>query len=381
MGHGGSVTVGRLGGIPIRLHFTLAIVLPYLAWAIARETEPLARLARLSPDDLTLPTWVLGVALASGLFLCVLLHELGHIAVGRAGGAKFRGVTLMLVGGVSEMAELPPRPMAEAAMAVAGPLVSLALSGVCYLGTRLATQADLKFAAFYLAYVNLALAAFNLLPAFPMDGGRALRALLSRATTRLRATRIAAGIGQVLALALLGLGILSGNWLLALIALFVIFGARSELNAVRTSALFEGLSVADALREPPPTADPMEPVGEALDRMRRAGAPIAFVLDRGVLVGALTPRACRAAPEATVGEAMSRETGVLSPETPLEDGARRLRLLSLPMLPVVEFEGLVGALSPDSVGRALRRRELELARTSAAARSRAPPPRSPNSSF
>ena len=145
----------------------------------------------------------MGGLLAVGLFACVLVHELAHVLVGRWGGARFAGVTLMIVGGVSEVIDLPRRPAYEAAMAVAGPLASLALAAAAFAGHRFAGAPDLAFAMFYLGSINFALALFNLIPGFPLDGGRVLRSIVWAATHSVeRATRISARTGQVVAFVL-----------------------------------------------------------------------------------------------------------------------------------------------------------------------------------
>lgn len=351
MGRRGSWTIGRVAGIPIRLHFTFLIILPYIAWAITRSVPALASMAGVLPAGLALPFWALGGGLAVGLFACVLVHELAHVFVGRRGGARFSGVTLMLVGGVSEVVDLPRKPSGEALMALAGPVASLLLGAGFYAAHALAAQPDLLFALYYLGLVNLTLAVFNLVPAFPMDGGRILRALLALVTTRVRATRVAAGVGQAVALLFLSAGVFTFNWVLVLIGILVIGGARAELEMVKSTSALEGLRVEQAMQRWAPTVDANDGVPLVIERMRREARALYFVLSRGELVGVLGVKDLErlgSAPAsfAKAGEVMRSEFPKLWPGQDLAAAAREMRLSGLTCLPVLDGErGLVGALT------------------------------------
>jgi Zn-dependent protease/CBS domain-containing protein len=367
MGGKGSLTIGRVWGIPVRLHFSFLIVLPYLAWVIAQTTPVLAGMAGIDPGTLVLPRLGLGALLAVALFACVLVHEFSHVFVGRLGGGRFSGVTLMLVGGVSEVVELPRKPMHEAAMAIAGPVASLLLAVVGYLGHLIAGPADLRFGLFYLAYVNLALALFNLLPAFPMDGGRIVRALLSKVTTRVRATRVASVLGQLMAVLFLIGGLLSFNWVLLLIGLLVVGGARAELEMVKSSAALDGLRVEQGMQRFAPTVDAGDGVAMVLERMRREVRTTYFVLSRGDLVGAVTAAELKrhdgaGAAFARISDVMQRDVPRLEPDQELGQAAQMLRASRLTMLPVVQAQDLVGFVSLGTIARAVRERDEAQAR-------------------
>lgn len=361
MGGRSSLTAFRVRGIPVRLHFSFALVLPYLAWVIEKSVPALAYLAEVRTADLALPPLALGAALALALFACVLVHEFAHVFVGEWGGARVSCVTLMLVGGVSEVTEFPRKPLGEAAMAVAGPLASLALSALGFLLFGRVHQPDLRFGLHYLGYVNLALAAFNLLPAFPMDGGRVVRSLLSLVTTRVRATTIAAWAGQVMAVALLAAGVYAFNWVLLFVAALVIYGARSELRVVRSTAALEGLAVGDAMQRSVPVVEEGDRMSSVVDRMRRELRATYFVLRRGELAGAVTLEEARRyevehGAFATAGAAMRKDLPSLSPESSLVSAALLLRTSGLAAVPVVQSGTLVGAVSRASIAAALHRR-------------------------
>jgi len=231
---GGSFQIARIRGIPIRVHFTLLLLLPVIALQLAGSGGWIA--------------WGWGLLAALCLFLSVALHELGHSFVSLAKGCPVLDILLLPIGGVAQMARLPERPRDEFQIALAGPLVSLALAGLCYGGlaawARAARQAGLAELSAVVGVINFQLALFNLLPSFPMDGGRIFRAWLTPKLGRLLATRIAAAVGKFLAV-LFGL---FGLWpplnpLLVAIAVFIYAAAGAEYRMV----LHEELA-----RRPPP---------------------------------------------------------------------------------------------------------------------------------
>ena len=195
---------------------------------------------------------ILGLLLA--VFACVLAHEFGHILVARRFGIRTPDVTLLPIGGVARLQRIPERPAQEFAVAIAGPLVNFAIAGGLY-GLLGVAPSDLATAPFPsvrdilpdLVTINLFLGLFNLLPAFPMDGGRILRAALSVITGRVRATQIAAAIGQALAIGFGLLGLLFGHVILILVAVFVYLAAGAEAQDVRMHQLVGPLRVADVI--------------------------------------------------------------------------------------------------------------------------------------
>jgi Zn-dependent protease len=250
---GSSYKIAQVWGIPIRVHISLVLLILYLAfqgWRAGRETG----------NPLVYVGWVL-LALAL-VFLSVALHELGHSFVAIRKGCKVREITLMFIGGAAQMERIPRRPRDELLMALAGPAVSLVLGALGYLtGTYFerAGQGNLGFLLRDLVgTLNFFLAGFNLLPAFPMDGGRVLRALRTPRVGRLRATFDAARIGKIFAFLFGIYGFLTGRWLLVFIAFFVYSSADREYRAVRQEEAarrgdthpWAGLGFGS--REPPP---------------------------------------------------------------------------------------------------------------------------------
>jgi Zn-dependent protease/predicted transcriptional regulator len=282
----------RLLGIPVYLDPTFLIVLPLFAWLIGSRIDLYVSLLRLPVDPVALQQgampYVLGLLAALGLFASVLIHELGHSAVGFRYGARVRRITLWLLGGMAQFEEIPRQRGAEAAIAIAGPITSIALAGFCW-ALRAVLPAEMHAAQFvvgYLAITNVILAVFNMLPALPLDGGRVLRALLALRMPYLRATQVAAGASHVLAV-LLGLyGFLSGNFFLMLIALFIYMAGSAETQQTLVAEMLEGIGVRDLMTRDVVTVSTDMRLGDLITKMlkeRHLGYPV--VDPSGRLVG------------------------------------------------------------------------------------------------
>ena len=234
-----SLTIGRFGGTAVKIHVTFLLLLAWIGFSAWQQGGPAA--ARDSLVFIIL------------IFVCVVLHEFGHILVARRYGIQAPEITLLPIGGVASLQALPQKPSQEFAIAIAGPAVNFVIAIVLLLLVGQFNSADLArlddpqvSLTARLADANLFLAIFNLIPAFPMDGGRVLRALLAMKLGRPRATRIAASVGQAFAFGLGFLG-LFGNPLLIFIAIFVYVAAAGEaqMTAIHESA--RGLSISQAM--------------------------------------------------------------------------------------------------------------------------------------
>ena len=356
------IRIGSAFGIPIRLDLTFLLVLPLFAWLIGSDIASLTGVVNdlfgsvIDPDVLTAGSmqWVLGSAAAVGLFFCVLLHEFGHSLVAMRYGYEIESITLWLFGGVARFTEMPEDWKQEFTIAVAGPIVSLALGVVAYLGFLvLPTALDpIKFVVGYLALTNVVLAVFNMLPGFPMDGGRVLRALLARSRPHAQATKIAAEVGKVFAF-LLGIFGLFTNLLLIALAFFIYIGASSEAQQTVMKAAFEGVTVTDVMtrREDLHTVDTDTSVAELLDRMfvdRHTGYP---VLRNGRLVGVVTLDDARSVKEVErdayrVEDVMSAELSTIAPDADAMTALQQMQEKKVGRLPVVDETGeIVGLIS------------------------------------
>jgi Zn-dependent protease len=289
-GRGGSLTLFRIRSIPVRAHWTLLAILPYLAIVFSARFGAAANQAGVDPASVRLPPMAWGFLVAIGVFASVVVHELAHALVAIRFGGRVREITLMMLGGISQIERLPSRPRAEALMAAAGPATSLLLGGALLGSERLFGSPDLRVGLYYLSGINFVLAAFNILPAFPMDGGRVLRALLTGRLGRVRATEISAAIGKVGAIAFGVWGALQGSVMLVLIALFLYTGAQMEAETTHLHDVLGHRTLGDLMATPAPVISLDATLAEAVAQMRRsARLDLVVVGERGQPAGVLRP--------------------------------------------------------------------------------------------
>ena len=357
---GGSFKIGRFSGIDVKVHWTFLLLLAFFAFIGYQTSGTLA--GALTPTA--------GIV---ALFICVLLHEFGHSLVAQRLGLEIHSITLLPIGGVSNLESLPEKPSDEIKITVAGPLVNVVLAPIFFgvgllLGAEPRMPTDLFMGIgsvgqffFYLGYLNVVLAVFNLLPAFPLDGGRILRALLATRLGAVRATEIASRVGQLFAAAFFLVGLLGGNFLLALIAVFIFFGANGEAQMVRQQELTSGLTVSDVMGSKPrtETVTPYHTFGQVLDSVIHGYQEDFPVVDEsGKLVGMITRDEIMVAahsPEryASVRDLMKTNVSTISSQADLfDEGLPTLQQSGLRALPVTEDGELVGMLTIEDVGQA-----------------------------
>ncbi|EMA15013.1 site-2 protease family protein [Haloarcula marismortui] len=292
--------ITTIWGIPIRVNVSLLIFLPVLAWIIGSGAQISVYAGIVSVVsgvtlDLTVLTagqtpWLIGTAAAVGLFASVALHELGHAWAAMRYGLRVEAITLWILGGLASLEAMPKEWNRELVIALAGPAVSILTGLACY-AALFALPASAQVTLFvigWLAVTNIFLAVFNMLPAFPMDGGRVLRALLARTRPYATATRIAARIGTGFAVLFAVVGVLSFSPLLLLLALFVYGAASSESRTVALAALLDGLSVDDVASPLDATIEANASVEDLVDRMF-ADRRTEFAVTRGGdVVGVVT---------------------------------------------------------------------------------------------
>jgi Zn-dependent protease/CBS domain-containing protein len=348
-----SINIGTIAGTAVRVHITFLLFLGWIFFATYVAEGPEAAMASLVFMVL--------------LFACVLAHEFGHIFTARAFGVPTPDVTLLPIGGVARLARMPEEPREEFLIAIAGPLVNvvIAFGLVLIAGARLKAgdlaimdSANVSLVD-RLAAVNIFLALFNMIPAFPMDGGRVLRALLATRMGYVRATEIAASIGQAVAFALGFIGLFY-NPLLIFIAIFVYLAAASEAHMVAIRAMARGVPVSSAMMTQYATLTPDAPVEDAVQTLLRTSQNEFPVIDRaGMLAGVLGRsdliRALKQhGPDARVAEAMASDVPTVSYRSPLEEAFRLLQERSAPAVAVVDGAGrLVGLVTPETVGEML----------------------------
>jgi Zn-dependent protease/CBS domain-containing protein len=362
----GAMRIGSVRGIPIRIHLTFLIVLPFLALAFGRVYTDATRLAEVPAGELHGSPFLWGLIVALALFASVLVHELAHSLYALAKGGRVHAITLTLIGGVSELAEQPKRGRDEAVMALVGPLTSLLLGGAFYLLFRAlsgTSSFDLKFVVFQLASLNIVLGIFNLLPAFPMDGGRVLRGLLAERWGALRATRLAVTAGKAFAALFAIVGFLSTNVLLMVIAFFVYMGAEAEGQGVLVKAFLGRIRVRDLMSSRPEPVEASASVYELAERMLRSRQLAFPVVESGVVVGAVSLDDVRKVPaEERMRVRVADIVRRVPPVEASDDASRGLRALTeahAPLVPVVDAGAFVGVLTQLDLSRALQLHGLE----------------------
>jgi len=362
----GSFRIGRLFKIPIQIHYTFLLVIPLFAWIIGSQislTIDMIKGIYEVPIDPALITsgfmpYVLGAIVALGLFAGVLIHEVAHCIVALRNGIKINSITLMLFGGISSMDEGTPDPKVELPMALVGPLTSLLVglvaSAIVYvIPSAIAdppTSGAFVFVFGYLGVLNIILFAFNLLPAFPMDGGRVLRAFLAKRMPLHRATRIAADVGRGFAILFGIVGIVFFNPFLLLIALFIYIGASTESTAVKYSFLLQDVTVGDMMSSPVSTVAPTVPVSQVITMMyssKHLGFP---VVERDTLVGMITladvNRTSSIDREAMqVRDIMTRDVVVLPPSAPVMDALKIMSARNIGRIPIVADGKILGIVT------------------------------------
>ena len=350
---GWSLTIGSIAGTAVRIHVTFLL---FLAWIFGVSYFSGGQQAAWS-----------GLLFMVLLFLCVLLHEFGHIFTARAFGVATPDVILLPIGGVARLERIPERPSEEFLIAIAGPMVNFVIAGLLVLvgGADLtpshlvAIESTKASLVDRLAEVNVFLAVFNLIPAFPMDGGRVLRALLASRFGYVRATEMAAAIGQGAAF-LFGFFGLFGNPLLLFIAIFVYLAASSEAHLVAIRAISQGVPVSAAMMTQFAALTPDEHINTAVETLLRTsqgefpvidglGRPLG-VLIRNDLIRALKERG----PDAKVGDAMTAQIPTLSHRSCLDEAFRVLQEKSAPAVAIVDAsDRLVGLVTSETIGEML----------------------------
>ncbi len=345
-----SYTIGRINGTEIKVHVTFLLLLAWFAYSAYREAGSAAALA----DTLFLLAF----------FCCILLHEFGHITMARRFGVRTPDVLLLPIGGVARLERIPEEPRQELLIALAGPAVTVAIILALFLATLATGDALVLRDPFVpdspflvrLLVSNAFVLAFNLVPAFPLDGGRVLRALLARRLGLERATRIAGTVGQLFAVGLGILGVALNAPLTMLVAFFIFLGAGSEASAVATRMAGRGLQVSQMMVTRFQTVPVHAPLSHAVDLLL-AGEQREFpvvdnlgrtegILTRDNLILGLSRRGA----EATVAEAMTPSTPTVAPTLGFQEALDRLRASGLPALPVVDAAGaLVGLLTMDNI--------------------------------
>jgi stage IV sporulation protein FB len=349
-----SFPIGRLFGSEIRVHVTFFLLLAWIGIAHYQQGGTQAAVS--------------GIGFILALFACVIAHEFGHALAARRYGIRTPDITLLPIGGLARLERMPEKPSQEIVVALAGPAVNVVIA----LALILLLNTHFDFAALQrldnpaldftmrLASVNIFLVLFNLIPAFPMDGGRVLRALLALRYPRTQATNIAATIGQALAFVFGFVGLVGGNPLLIFIAIFVYLAATAEAQMVGLQDVSRNVGVADAMITRFESLGPQATIGDAANMLLRTTQHEFPVVDGGgKLRGFLTRNAMIAALSKSgagtpVIEAMTGDVPTVPSSARLEAALQLLQGRSAPAVGVLDRDGkLAGYVTSENVGELL----------------------------
>lgn len=372
-----SFKIGQVAGIPIKLHVTFFIIILLGAWQWAgRSSDPVAGA-------------IFGATLMVALFLCVTLHELGHSFAARAFGIQTREILLLPLGGVAQLSKNPEQPRHELLIALAGPLVNVIIAVILVLigltpqvdlfaylldgrglSEILTSDLTLNNLLLWLLSANVSLVLFNLVPAFPLDGGRVLRALLAMGLGFPRATRIASAIGQFVAIGFGIFGLLSGNLLLALVAVFIFVGATQETAVAESKVVLTTRRLGDAYNRHVITLQNGDRLSRVVDYLLTSYQPDFAVLFGKKLLGIVTRedvlRALATQPhDLYVSEVMMRDVVKLDANLTLDEAREQMSEQDVRVAAVYDGENFLGLISMEDIQEAFsilmfNQRHLEL---------------------
>jgi Zn-dependent protease/predicted transcriptional regulator len=358
----GSLSLGRVAGIPLALHYSWFLIAGLISLSMA------ARFAAAHPDWARGTVWGTAIVTALLFFASLLIHELAHAMMGRAHGVPTRSITLFALGGVAQMERESPSAKVEFLIAVVGPLTSLAIGGLC-----LAAAAAIGWSldegaagvagsiAGWLGSINVMLALFNLIPGYPLDGGRVLRALLWwRSHDQVKATRQASLAGQAVAFLFIAFGIVQafggagfgGLWL-ALIGFFLLTASQQSYMQVAVINLLSGVRVGDVMTDECETVDASTPLRAVVDdKMLRSGRRCVMVSRGHSVVGLVTPQELSSIErhrwdDVTAGDVMRRldQLRTITPDASAADALSEMVRQDVNQLPVVTNGRLDGVVS------------------------------------
>jgi Zn-dependent protease/predicted transcriptional regulator len=346
----GSLRLGKIAGIELSIHWTFSLLLLFIIYNNYRAGHDLVQIV-----------WSLVFILC--IFVTIFLHELGHSLTAKKFGINTKDITLLPIGGLARLERIPEKPNEELAVAIAGPLVNLSIAFVTYFFVDFS---DIEHAEenliqginagnflFHFFVVNIWLSVFNLIPAFPMDGGRVLRAVLSHYIGRLKATNIAARIGQVLALGFIVLGFYINPFLI-LIGLFIMFGAQGELSMVTTSSLLKGNKIKDIVMTRFETLESTDTLVTAVGKLLNGTSKSFLILEdkkpigtlnRDQMIKALTDTG----KETLVANVMSKTILSFNADSLIEDVYKSMGEQKQELTMVLENDIFIGVIDTENI--------------------------------
>jgi Zn-dependent protease/CBS domain-containing protein len=363
-----SVKIGKIRGINIKINYSWFLIFFFITWSLANNYLP-----GQYPNKPNNFYWIIGLISAFSLYLSILVHELAHSAIAQGEGLEINNITLHFFGGVAQIREESTNPKTEAYMAIAGPLTSIIIGGVLLvINSVLGPGLPDTFEAviMYAGYVNLGLALFNLIPAYPMDGGRVLRAILwNRNENLIKSTRAATTVSNLISLLFMGFGFFSifstgtldGLWLV-FIGLFINSSSKMGLTQTIISEALGEMTVREIMTTEVKTVDPDVTIQEVIDNwfsvFKHQGYP---VTENGELVGIITLEDVRDVESkerttVTVRDIMKKkdELVITNPDEKASDALMKIATRDVGRLPVMENGTLVGILTRSDISKTIQ---------------------------
>lgn len=342
-----SFPVGKVFGIPIRVHYTFLLLLAFIWYAESSIYGPQTGLNSVI-------LWLL-------IFLCVLLHELGHSRVAQSYGLNIVSILLLPIGGVSQITDIPKDPIKEVNITIAGPIVNFVIAGLLFAVGKL-LDPSLAFSQISLQsgnilvdlfWANVMLGVFNIIPAYPMDGGRILRGILAMKRDYVEATRLAADVGKLFAIGFIVFGLFY-NWWLILIGIFVFSGATSEMATTVITTSLEKLIVSDLMITDFKTISPEEPMTAVVEKSLHTFQHDFPVVSEGKFVGVLTRSAVieslhNRLHETKVGEIAKTSFPTISPDETAAEALTAMRTAHVTVAPVEKDGKLLGIITTEKL--------------------------------
>jgi len=344
-----SFSLGRIFGIKFRIHITFLLLLLFIFISVADQNGFNAAL--------------LATLFICAVFVCVLIHEVGHSLIARRFGKEAKSITLLPIGGVATMEEMPEKPLQEIAMAIIGPFINLAIAGILYLfvgswngigAPNLFPDSSRTFFA-GLITVNVILAIFNLIPAFPMDGGRVFRGILATKMDYVTATSVAVFVGQAFAMLFIFFGIFY-NWWLAFIGVFLYIGAGGEKHQVVLKSVLSEVPASAAMTTEYQTLGPEDTLRRAIEHFHHGSQDDFPVVGEHGLEGILTRNKILASLhekglDVPVREIMDRGFASVASDTPLDKIYKQLVSSGKTAVAVVDGGSVKGMICLDGISR------------------------------
>jgi Zn-dependent protease len=346
-----SLTIGRPFGIKISVHWTFLLI---IAWVVFLNLQQGANTEQI----------LYSVLFIIAIFICVVIHELSHSLMARRFGIPTRSITLLPIGGLADLKKMPEKPREEFAVSVAGPLSNIVIALLIFL-VILATNNMHLFSSYFqaitgrnffivLLFANLMLAVFNLLPAFPMDGGRIFRSLMAMYYSREKATYVAMNLGKIFALGLAILGVFVNPFLI-FIAIFIFIGAQKEYEQIRYTSVLTGYQVKDIVMHEFTTLKEGDSLRRAVNLLLDTPEQRFVVVDdenevKGILTrNNIIQGLSEYGDELNVRQVMNMEITAFEPQTTLESAFQTMREQRIAMAPVIENKKLIGIIDMETI--------------------------------